>query len=743
MAKKQLLIHLLLFLGILMNSPVIAQDQKKVDALQLEENWAYQDALNLHLELENEGKGDFENKVLIAIIYYKNRDFNNALIWFEKAIQLNDLSKESKLMYADCLRSAGKWSQAEQVYLQFPEYPLAKTFTSKSIAAIDSAAYTVENVRSINSVNDEMAAVFYKDGIVYVSNGNGDKKKNYSWNGRPWLQPLLLAGKPKQSSKLKPTPFPATFSSKLHIGPIAFAKSDNLMFVTQNLPSNAKKSGSGTIRLGLYYATREGGKWGVLKPFKYNSDAYSVAHAALSADGKVLYFVSDMPGGLGGTDIYYCKFEGNTWTNPVNAGSVINTSRNEMFPFLHSEGTLYFSSEGHTGLGGMDIFSATQDSMGNWSVPKNLGPPVNSGFDDFSWVLSKKNDKAYFTSNRPGGKGADDIYEAVFDESFKPVEVCKNVVKGKVIDKISGIPLKNASVYLGSFDKISTDESGSFSIEMECADYNDIVKVTAPGYFPAKSEVQLNPNTKLLEISLLLEKVEVNKPIQINKIYYDLDKSDIREDAAKELDLLVSLLEENPSWIIELGSHTDSRADVNYNLKLSDSRAKAAVEYIVLKGIKRERLFAKGYGESKLVNGCKDGVTCAEEQHAQNRRTEFKLVGFDKFIYQEEGQTVEAQKVIFDPAYQKATSKVIYKIQIGVFTNPEPAFLQKFNDLGNVKAILVQGSAASKYYLESYSNYATAQGYLQQVKARGITDAFIVPFYKGKPITIEQAKKLE
>lgn len=743
MAKKQLLIYLLPILGFLFNLPAMAQDPKTLDALRFEESWAYQDALNLYLELEKEGKGDFENKVLIATIYYKNRDFNNALIWLEKAIAVNELSKESKLMYADCLRSAGKWAQAEQVYLKLPDFALAKSYSTKSLSAIDSAAYTVENVRSINSVNDEMAAVFYKDGIVYVSNGNGDKKKNYPWNGRPWLQPLLLAGKPKATSKLKPTPFPAQFSTKLHIGPIAFAKSDNLMFVTQNLHAGSKKNTSKTIRLGLYYSNRMGGKWDIFKPFKYNSESYSVAHAALSADGKLLYFVSDMPGGFGGTDIYYCRFEGNTWTNPVNAGAVINTARNEMFPFLHSDGTLYFSSEGHPGLGGLDIFSSTQDSLGNWSVPKNMGPPVNSGSDDFSWVISKKNDKAYFTSNRPGGKGADDIYEAIFDENYAPVEVCKSVVKGKIVDKASGLSVKNASVFLEGFDKISTGDSGRFSVEMDCLELKKLLKVTAPGYFPAQSEVQLNADTKLLEINLLLEKVEVNKPIQINKIYYDLDKSDIREDAKKELDVLVSLLEENPSWIIELGSHTDSRADVNYNLKLSDARAKAAVEYLVLKGIAKERLYAKGYGESKLVNGCKDGATCSEEQHAQNRRTEFKLIGYNKFVYQEAGQSVEAQKVIFDPTYQKATSKVIYKIQIGVFVNPEQAVLQKFSDLGNVNAVLVQGTNASKYYLESYANYATAQGYLQQVKARGITDAFIVPFYKGKPITIEQAKKLE
>jgi outer membrane protein OmpA-like peptidoglycan-associated protein/tetratricopeptide (TPR) repeat protein len=738
---------LLLTIGLFLRGlHVDAQDPKRDQANLLYRSQAYHAAIESYLKIESSGGGDLETKVRLAECYYFNRDFRNALFWMEKALEINQLSDKHTAIYAELLRTDGRYVEADSIYqylaIRNQRYKkLASVMSAANIQSIPEARYDVFEINGFNTSGDEMCPIHYKDGLVYV-NSSG-KKKLYAWNGRPWLNLQYTPSRPKGNNKAKSEPFKGPVNDFLHCGPASFDQQDNLMFFTRNTALRGKNE-AGSANMGLYYSYRRSGKWLPAKPFKYNSKNYSIGHPALFNNGREMYFVSDMPGGYGGTDIYYSKYSGNTWTNPVNLGPVVNSEGNELFPFVDKEGNLYFSSDGHTGFGGLDIFQ-TNLKDGVWTKPSNLGKPVNSGYDDFGITLDKSGKSGYFTSNRPGGQGNDDIYRLALKEG--PKQTCIFKLGGMVSDRITLQPVENATISLklpdGNMVSVTSDASGYYEYNLLCEMTMIRLLAEAAGYFPRELESKREAGSKELLVNIYLDKIELNKSIIVPNIYYDLDKYDIKPEAAKELDKLVDLLKRNPSWIVELASHTDSRADEQYNLRLSRKRAAAAVEYLVSKGIASERLYGKGYGESKLLNECSDGVRCNEEKHAQNRRTEFRLIGYDKFSYQEEDKTVEAERVIFAPEYQEATTGVTYKIQIGVYKNPDKATLNKFSDLGRVVVQNVDDSGLQRYILESYSNYATALGYLKKVQERGIKDAFLLAFRDGNPISMEEARKLE
>jgi outer membrane protein OmpA-like peptidoglycan-associated protein len=358
----------------------------------------------------------------------------------------------------------------------------------------------------------------------------------------------------------------------------------------------------------------------------FNSDEYSCGHAALSPDGKTLYFISDMPGGCGGTDIYKTVMTVKNdssiqWSAPENLGDVINTAGNEMFPYVHKDGTMYFSSDAHNTLGGLDIFSSVFEN-GKWSSPENLNYPINSSKDDFAFVLNDDNKTGYISSNR---NDLDKIYEISLPD---PVFILKGIVS----DKNTGAVIENASVEMlnkksGSKEMLFTNKKGEYQAKLK-AETSYSIQAEKEGYLkPNPQEVTTvgKKRSETFKADFKLEKLVLDKPIAIENIYYDLDKWDIRKDAALELDKFVILLNNNPQIIVELSSHTDSRADDNYNQVLSEKRARAAVKYVIKKGVSPNRLKWKGYGESQLVNRCSNGVDCFEEEHQQNRRTEFKI----------------------------------------------------------------------------------------------------------------------
>jgi len=367
-----------------------------------------------------------------------------------------------------------------------------------------------------------------------------------------------------------------------------------------------------------------------------------------------------MQGGMGGTDIYSCVWKNGEWSQPVNLGNKVNSFGNEMFPAIVGH-ELYFASDGFAGFGGLDIFKSTF-SGGKWSEAENLGQPINSSFDDFAMILDSEGKKGFFSSNRPGGLGSDDIYACKRIESRKknidsnqdktgknifpcpPEDSLAVMISGIVKDKQTQKPVQGATVFLlntqtGKAKVLKTDEKGAFSY-VGSKGILYVAKSMENNYLSDclnfKIETADTARVASLPRDLQIDRLEVNKIISLNHmdysietIYYDFNKWFIRPDAAKELDKLVQVLKENPV-MVELGSHTDSRGSREYNLDLSQKRAESAVRYIVMQGIDASRIAAKGYGESQPINHCTDGVLCSAREHQANRRTEFKVTGFSK-----------------------------------------------------------------------------------------------------------------
>ncbi len=368
------------------------------------------------------------------------------------------------------------------------------------------------------------------------------------------------------------------------------------------------------------------------------------AQPTLTPDGMVMYFVSDRDGGYGETDIWYSQRKGDSWTTPVNCGKMINTEFSEIYPFVGQDGkTLYFSSDGHVGFGGYDIFKA-EGMLSNWSKPENLGPGINTPYDDFAIMWIKQDTFGMLASNRPGGKGKDDIW--IIKRIIKPpVEIS---VHGLVRDKETKqvIPFATVTLYLIQgetlipLDTFQTDQSGHYQFPLEKGNDYKLVG-NAPEYLANEVYVStkgIEKSTQLeADIDIFLERIEIEKPIVLQNIYFDFDKADLRPESITALNKLVKLLKDNPNIIVEIGAHTDTNGSEEYNIKLSQRRAQAVVDYLIQNGIEKERIIAFGYGESQPL--VYPELSDYDEQ--LNRRAEFRIRSMD---YKPKEQQQEASK---------------------------------------------------------------------------------------------------
>jgi outer membrane protein OmpA-like peptidoglycan-associated protein len=389
--------------------------------------------------------------------------------------------------------------------------------------------------------------------------------------------------------------------------------------------------------LKIYRSQKLNGDWTDAAEVPFNSDDFSTGHPALSPDGKLLYFVSDMPGSIGQTDIFVVDVhDDGTFSEPRNLGPEINTERKEMFPFVNEE-KLYFSSNGHVGLGGLDVFEVSIDEENGFQEVKNVGQPINSNKDDFSYIVNEKNQKGFFASNRRGGKGDDDIY------SFKRLVVEEvpenlNAIAGVVTELVTGELMPKALVTLLDENNIKlkemeAEDDGSFLFEDLDSNTKYKIKITKGDYFDEEVSVSTKDNEVVnTEVALrkLKEMIAVEdgiRKLKTEMIYFDFDKSYIRKDASEELDKLVQVMTEYPNMVIAIESHTDSRGARIYNQYLSEKRAKSTRDYIISKGIDAKRIqSATGYGEERLINECNGKVRCTEAKHLLNRRSEFIIV---------------------------------------------------------------------------------------------------------------------
>ena len=705
---------------------------KRADKLYNQFNFSSAAKIYLHIVKKDATNVAAKQKLADAYRLMNRSDLSE--IWYGQLANTPNTDIINKFYYAQALRNNGKYDEAKQYYSEYAavsdpndrrSQEILKGISVVGLLDKDNPAYTIQCL-SINTPQSDFGPCMYKDQLLFASNRENDiiVKRTDVWTKMPFLQ-IYVSDVDSNNNCSKPVLFNSgKANGRFHEGPVAIDQSLNDMYITRsNYMKKPVKSSDETVKLKIFRLVfnTAANKWGekIINDFPYNSDQYSCAHPTISRDGQELYFASDMPGGLGGSDIYVCKKDGGIWGKPQNLKE-INTPGEEMFPFISEDGTLYFASNGHFGLGGLDVYQIKK--VGDkWGKLANLGAPVNSSKDDFAYVENGAGSKGYFTSNRTGGIGDDDIYSF----TKEGLKIC-----GEVIDDATKAKLDMATVklYDGTVLKktIQTDENGAFCFEVEPnkkfvlvaskQDYMtndllvdvktqtqnvqiplkkstgihlDVLVIDAKTKLPIYAsdvklinqktneeapkttdangrtsyELEVETDYKIIaskdlgsssieqyfnnsttfntrgtktpakfDITIELRKEKPGIGIKIPDIYYDLDKYNIRPDAAKELDKIVKILKDNPTMEIELSSHTDCRSSARYNMWLSAKRAEAAVNYIIRQGIIPYRMVAAGYGETRLLNDCAcepdNNSPCSEEEHQMNRRTEFKILKF-------------------------------------------------------------------------------------------------------------------
>ena len=568
--------------------------------------------------------------------------------------------KNINLNLAYAAKANGKYADAKKYLKEFIDSKPSRELVVKAEIELDNLPAVEEynkkpspvKIQGLvgNTNQAEFGPIKMGDDLILTSS---KKPLIYKNNGLPFLG-LYKAHlkKPGEIEKLELFS-PNLLDVNANEGTPAFSKDGNLMVFARG---NSGKSKDPSPDVDLYISTKRDGNWSTPERLAISDSIGWDGSPAFSRDGKTLYFSSNRRGGKGGLDLYRAPMDNSgRFGRPINLGSTINTRGNEIFPYVSEDGKLYFSSDGHPSLGGLDIFVASRS--GDEIQIEHLGIPVNSVGDDFGLFLSDLT-QGYFSSNRVGGKGDDDIYyfestgsedrwwsnEITITESTEPVKVALYHLRTQILNARNK-PIANAKVGVKRNGEIQpvmfTDAKGY----LEIIDLNPADQIS----FNASKEKFLTKRSEFLmdgrdipkqllkkeltdttfDHKIILGQAEVGEEIgalfDVNPIYYDLDKSTIRPDAAVELDKIVQVLKDNTDISIELGSHTDARASASYNMKLSQRRAESAVKYIIEHGIEAARIKAKGYGETQLINGCSDGVDCSEEAHQENRRTEFKI----------------------------------------------------------------------------------------------------------------------
>ena len=628
---------------------------------------------------------------MLAYSYKMTNNYKDALTAYEKLSTQKPLKPEWALNYAEQLAIAQQYEKSENWYRRYlqltPGDKRASNFANTKLSDLGkNGGHWTIGYLNINTMGAEYSPVYYNDGLLFSSNRQSGKFMNhvFEWDNTPFTNLYVvnklkdikvinadsaLAASKARGTKNKKTNVDDTaptsndtktlgnsgavqwtdmtsvldeskftkllsgnVNSKYHNGSASVFPDGSIMFTRNNyFKGQTQRSTDGIIKLKLYTASGE--NLGKITEFPYNSNEYSVGHPALNKEGNILIMASDMPGGFGGTDLYYSVRSGKgPWTRPVNLGKKINTEGNEMFPFLDKEGNLYFSSNGHAGLGGLDLFKVAIKEMKPQSDPVNMGTPINSSTDDFGLTISDDGKSGYFSSNR---KGSDDIY------NFKG-STNRLTLEGVVYDAITKIPLAGSRLlmrHLDGTDTIRTNAKGYYKRELPReTDYeltaqklgyvNKISFVSSVGIV---GDSTLRRDIYLHKVESLQQYVISNcdslkKVFAVKNIYYNLDRSEVRADAKPALDELVRLMTKYPEISVITSSHTDSRATEQYNRALSFRRGEAAKSYLVSRGISPSRVSIEYYGKTRLVNRCFDGVPCSEENQQLNRRTEFDVI---------------------------------------------------------------------------------------------------------------------
>lgn len=709
---------------------------------------SYEKCAPMYAELAEKKNASTDVVRKAAISYNKLNITQKAENYYRQLITNPDAQPIDYYNYAQTLLSNGKYREAEEQMKKFYDYSNINTVAKRYYKVNpnyegefkkDSLKFIIKLVDGLNSSESDFSPVYYnqKKELVFTTNreNHGPNNNEFAWDNTNFLDLYKARIDTAKQTAEKSERFDKSLKTQYHDGPIAFSPDGKTMLLSRSnyYDDKIQKSSSNTINIQLYYATKNNDNWGELKPFPYNNKDYNFGQACFAPDGKTIYFVSDMQGSYGNTDIWETTFDGANFTYPKNLGQEVNTEGREMFPFIDDDNLLLFASDGHVGLGGLDIHLAKL--MGSEAVYiTNAGYPINTNYDDFGFIYDSNTLKGFFTSNRTGGKGKDDIYAVKLKEPF----LQKKILKGKVIDETSKDPIPFASINITDdkgnvIETLKADDKGDFSAlipkdaniqtltkkegynsnQSNTLAYNDIPKdpITIPlnkqdfrldglvldantnkpldgvkvsildavtnkdamiKLTDDKGDFKINLNDKKNEEhikyvihiekagyeskDIIVEKtraeMDANPIIKVTEklatpnssnntgddfmaiepIYFDLDKSDIRPDAQEKLDKLVQTLSTRKDIKIEISSSTDCRATNAYNMALSQRRANSTAQYLISKGINKNRIKLSWTGENNLSTNCPCEPTnessCTEEQHQLNRKSNFKVISY-------------------------------------------------------------------------------------------------------------------
>ena len=744
---------------------------KKIDvADKLFNEFAFVDARQIYLEVAESNYGSEDIYKKLADSYYFNSDFNNAQKWYEKLYEFKngEVSDEYLLRYGMSLKANKSFEDAENILkiinANFKEQSISKILYNEEklnrILELQEDRFQLSYVK-FNSQNSDIPSSFIDNSFYLTSNReqNIGAKIVHEWNNKPFYDIYKVDLNEEGAFNSKLNSLENNINSIFHEMSPVFTKDGLTMYFSRNNFNNDEygKSKKGINKLKIYKSTRKDKEsiWKNIVELPFNSSEFNCSHPCLNDNETELYFVSDMPGTEGMSDIFKVEIlEDNKYGKPSSLGKYINTSRRENFPFI-KDNKLFFASDGHFGIGGLDLF-VTELSLNEDKSTEiiNLGEPINSSKDDFSFFYIDDTKNGFFASNRDGGKGDDDIYQ--FEELENLISNCKQSVKGIVKDEITNIPLKETKISMLDEDlnymkSIETNENGEFIFDISCNE-NLVFRAEKEGYgtkenlISVKNEFENVTETEFLldqedeeplEIKKINKGEDLNNILGLQKIHFDYNDSKIRKEDEAQLQKVIALLKKFPQMKIDVRSHTDSRGDKDSNLELSVNRANSTINYIVSNGIEKNRVMGNGFGESILLNHCEDNINCSEQEHDVNRRSEFivlndnytphkiinEIKNRDKVIDNYFSLDSLESEIVYD--FSKSNKEEIYTVQIAA-TIIE-ANIIKFNNLNFVYKNDYLEDNYRRYYSGYFKSKDRAIQYKNYIKhVIGIKDAWVV-----------------
>lgn len=726
---------------LLMVGTMFGQSLKEKVADKYYNQMLYNDAIELYQSVAKKEKTNVRVHRRIAECYAKMAEFDKSEEWYRKVLGMG-AETQDYFDLAQVLKSNGKYEEANEMMEKFVAMGGQNKVASGHVEDKQYYVKLKEHADnyditecSFNSTASDFAPFLLDTAtIIFASNRESKDEKGV----KSFFVAMYEAGLEENKAR---NYFAKEFYSKSHNGPLWISKDGNTAYITVSQENKLKDKENEIVKINLRINTliKKDGEWIEGEPFPYNSAEYSVGNPVFSQTEDTMYFVSDMPGGFGETDIWMSVKQGGNWTKPQNMGSGINTTEKEMFPYVAPNGTFYFASIGHVGLGGLDIYAVYKED-GEMLAPVNVGYPVNTRFDDFGWFFKDEN-HAYFASNREGGKGNDDIYLVEIKEPVgepkAPVYLLTCIIKDSITGEEIEAPI--VRVYEQEANTNITDslkEDYSITLFKESS-YKFVVE--KPGYLA--SPVYVSGDEKMPEVVNKTIKLR-QEGVRLDDVYFDYREAALTDKARKQLDELVEIMKERPNMRIEMGAHTDCRGGYQYNIDLSEKRANSVVNYLVSKGISGDRMRAVGFGETRLVNGCSDGTECTDDQHQMNRRVSFSFVtAFNPDFLASApkanggsnggGNSGSPANTATGPAPTDANG-ITYKVQIKMTRRNIGFSTNNFNGLSQISVYEHKGWY--KYTSGQFASREEARAHRIKCINKGYNGAFVVQFKEGRRI---------